>query len=789
MELNRPAFDRWIELSETPGHPNLFFLEPMASRITFYSQQVRALRLVHALLDRKRIKKGDRIAVIGAGAAGLSAAAAAALAGVEVELYESGMDILPLQSDSPRFLHPHIYEWPNRGALDDYAVLPLLDWRAGRGGDVSRQLTASFNSLVTATELLLKLRTKHTLNSLVGRDDEWLLEFKNEGSVIGERLFSHVVLAIGFGDENKCGDSPLVNYWRDRGEASNQVEMEKIAYFISGSGDGGLTDALAVLLNDFKHHEFTNAFVSRSARGELAKVVRAVEEEVGHGEELWHTYEARVLPVLSRNGLVDLVSNRLRKDRTLMFNAAVRFAKGKAARLNQVMMLALVEATKGTGTLKFSSGDVAEVIKRDSMFEVKGPICEKSRPLPKFHRVILRHGPNKNERFAPVGNLFSDYRRHYAGLLDANASLHDPPRIHPQTFFFFANQVTERTNEPGARSALSSTAKLQSETLLLTWEPAEQQVVQQGAQCFLAVLSAINAQPHPWRLLVACSPNEFKSYKDVIGRSILASAGKLSMEVTGQHVAAWNAVDSNLTGPPHFLTPFDPEPFPTVEALMDALNVILVGLLEKRLEKVVESQTCERLGSIHSTIADTLLPTWRLWRSAIDSDRALRSEFLRLLFQVDLAGTRSWDGDHACLPHLVSALVLLLATHVGEALCPAKCPPGNVSFAGDGIGLGSGCELIRGSLVEDFDDPDEWNVDALVLSQARVEMFKADDLITDGGTVSNSLLRAKRVRPATVSSSKRWRQLLAADVGGWKTAVETEFSDWRERHREALRET
>lgn len=67
MPPDSPDFESWIALSEVPICPNLYFLEPTASRITFYSQQLRALRLVHALVEQKRLTKGARIAVVGGG--------------------------------------------------------------------------------------------------------------------------------------------------------------------------------------------------------------------------------------------------------------------------------------------------------------------------------------------------------------------------------------------------------------------------------------------------------------------------------------------------------------------------------------------------------------------------------------------------------------------------------------------------------------------------------------------------------------------------------------------------
>jgi hypothetical protein len=77
-----------IEGAQAPDQPNLFVIGAYDSRITFYSQQVRALELVHALQHQGRLRGGMRIAVVGGGAAGTTAAAAVGIiSDAQVDLY------------------------------------------------------------------------------------------------------------------------------------------------------------------------------------------------------------------------------------------------------------------------------------------------------------------------------------------------------------------------------------------------------------------------------------------------------------------------------------------------------------------------------------------------------------------------------------------------------------------------------------------------------------------------------------------------------------------------------
>src|SRR4051812_21393232 len=61
----------------------VFVLGSLERNITIRSQQVRALNLVSALLDAAVMKPGQKLAIVGAGPAGLTAAVAAASRGLQ----------------------------------------------------------------------------------------------------------------------------------------------------------------------------------------------------------------------------------------------------------------------------------------------------------------------------------------------------------------------------------------------------------------------------------------------------------------------------------------------------------------------------------------------------------------------------------------------------------------------------------------------------------------------------------------------------------------------------------
>src|SRR5260370_36856138 len=119
------------------------------SGVTVFKQQVRALNLIYALdhFSGEALKEGP-IAVIGGGVAGVTAASAAAALGREVHLFEQRPVLCHLQHGcDTRWLHPHIYDWPQPGSDDPYAGLPILNWKEGTAATVAEQIMTEFEEI------------------------------------------------------------------------------------------------------------------------------------------------------------------------------------------------------------------------------------------------------------------------------------------------------------------------------------------------------------------------------------------------------------------------------------------------------------------------------------------------------------------------------------------------------------------------------------------------------------------------------------------------------------------
>ncbi len=134
---------------EVPGCPRLYVLGSFAQYVTVYAQQVRAFNLIDTLAKSGCLTSSSKVAVIGGGIAGLTAAAAAAVRGVQsVSVFEKEGNTMRLQRGTEkRFIHPHIYDWPAESALDEKAGHDLLDWEATIAADVVKELDQQWEKL------------------------------------------------------------------------------------------------------------------------------------------------------------------------------------------------------------------------------------------------------------------------------------------------------------------------------------------------------------------------------------------------------------------------------------------------------------------------------------------------------------------------------------------------------------------------------------------------------------------------------------------------------------------
>jgi len=139
----------FLRLVGVPEYVGVYVLGCFAGYVTVHAQQVRALNLIDCLAKRGVLSERSQVAIIGGGIAGLTTAAVAAVRGVRrVVVFEGESDLMSLQRTSEqRYIHPHIYDWPKTGALDDDAGLPILNWRAERAAEVVSRFSRAWDQV------------------------------------------------------------------------------------------------------------------------------------------------------------------------------------------------------------------------------------------------------------------------------------------------------------------------------------------------------------------------------------------------------------------------------------------------------------------------------------------------------------------------------------------------------------------------------------------------------------------------------------------------------------------
>jgi hypothetical protein len=276
-----------VERMKVKNRDDLFVIGAGERMISLYSQQVRALNLVYWLWrqDAKGLSR-KHIVVVGAGAAGLTVAAAAACLGATVTILEANERPMAFQRGCrTRLLHPHYYEWPKDFCWKMAAGLPLLDWDEGSAGHVAETICKQF-------EVICDASLKITLIDSVSDISLDLLKDRRKNPVISWKAQKHkrskkatIVLALGFGVEQTVPNLPTLSYWRD--DPLEQAAFpgvlrkgEPHLQLISGTGDGGLIDVLRASLWDFDHATFFSSFAAISRGSDLETIILDKDKEL-----------------------------------------------------------------------------------------------------------------------------------------------------------------------------------------------------------------------------------------------------------------------------------------------------------------------------------------------------------------------------------------------------------------------------------------------------------------------------------------------------------------------------
>ncbi len=264
----RHSADQIIRECRSLNAPDVFSIGCQEQfHVSIHEQQSRSLNLIWALNEKKILRQGMPIAVVGAGIAGCTASVAAALLGARVlQLEESNRILSKFDRAKHRWIHPHFF---NQGLFaDDWTDLPILNWRSDNAQSLSKLFKLKFDSYQRALDENLEVRFNC---KAVGIDLEydryydpittlnWIDEESSRKTLVSES-FELIILAVGFGSDEWCqelsggGEVRTKSYWDVERESRSGASGNTV--FISGCGDGGIVDLLTHVISDFQHPKF-----------------------------------------------------------------------------------------------------------------------------------------------------------------------------------------------------------------------------------------------------------------------------------------------------------------------------------------------------------------------------------------------------------------------------------------------------------------------------------------------------------------------------------------------------
>lgn len=385
----------WLKLLETqfratPSH-SIYVLGCFAKSVTLYSQQVRGLNLVYGLSKTRALRRGQDVAIIGAGAAGLTAAVAAAYRGAKVTVFDELAGPMQLQQNNrQRWIHPFIYEWPYENDLraerlrEGDARLPLLSWTADYAANVARRITSQWEYLqqsyrIEANWCVRDLRISCRRKGAI--DVSW-----NGGC---RASFSLLILALGFGLEPKRHGQD--SYWaEDDLDGSFRKPRSPHKWLLSGGGDGALTDLMRLSIHRFRQDEILSLFVSYQGIDGLKSALRTIQSRSTQMDAQQISKQFDDLSIDEE--LKRLVLEQLRKDgpKVVLVTQKPTLYDPRTSILNRLVLRILNDPRRKT--FEHQVGRVTRVSPGRGEYRVRMRIGKKS-VFRSFDRVLLRHGP------------------------------------------------------------------------------------------------------------------------------------------------------------------------------------------------------------------------------------------------------------------------------------------------------------------------------------------------------------------------------------------------------------
>ncbi|PIL39925.1 ABC-three component system protein [Massilia psychrophila] len=728
------------------GTRSVFVLGCFEKRVTVYSQQIRALNLVDGILSEGLVRAKGKVAIVGGGVAGMTAAVALAKAAPELQqldLFESRARVLELQHGSSRFLHPHFYDWPDSISKNADAGLPIMNWQAGPAGAIADTLRGEFERATHSS--VLRTYPGVPVIELKPNSLGLVRVVAGDGSAIN-RIYDAVILAIGFGIERGLdGETPP--YWTPSGLAGSIITpLANPIIFISGNGDGGLVDFQMAAFNALEHRQICELLASLDL-GPARTVLEAIEQEAwadGANVDLFQEYQTRVRSQVPTAAWAE-ISERLRPNvRIWLHTNEPRLFRRTTALHNRFATFLAIEAHReiDSNTITLRTG-VNFAGPLPSVGEVT---LEGEAP---FHplRRYLRIGPDAHSNLSPFSGLL-------AGFVSAEAipSRPESPILTATARARFdafkdtaqpdvAMESTALPSHPARPTLTVSISLSVSGRIVWAGDVSLNNIIQLWAggssitvHCDINAANASMLMPAIARIGVHAQ--DFVLYaRDFAGWQ----AGMLGLcsdrFLPGADLNFCCLIKGWLPPPPglqvHSEQPIDE----VVRTVHDQLDADLLQRLHDSIFGILGPAEIATGWPIEPALRQALWELWIQWHAELTANPAMRQRFLRLLAsvndQIDAGdGGLVQLGPKVMRPYLVKPTLfgLAFAACSDRAMGPAGRHPGNIAFeevTGHACGVGW---INRRELRGRAAAGQSWTTNVVLLSQLQeaVQLLEGD---------------------------------------------------------------
>lgn len=763
------------------AHPGAFVLGLEDTRITFFSQQVRALELAYALQREQFIRENARIAVIGGGAAGVTFAAAIALqGGASVSLFEQADRLLPLQgAASRRRIDPHIYEWPKPNSSHEIAHLPILDWRSGSAVEVRASVLREFDQLHAALEQKPTIRLRHTVTGVVPRGSGFQVHFTHDAPTGGRQDAVHefdlVVLAIGFGIELR---SPIPNtqtesYWHDAGVPEASIDGNPApTFFVSGNGDGGLIDLIASAERSFRHAEIVRSIAQRPSVQVLGERLLEIDtralaaELAGNGFDFIAAYDNDIGAEVEQLGLLDDLQARMRPGVQLYFQTRQpELLSIRTARLNRLAVYLLKKVCDRNNPSSFNHIVCDEVALVNSLDTDRA----RSQRL-RFGTtdvvadwVIARRGPNRNEILQPFTDLLAGYEADHKAWTrrfpedSISPKLSDDTRLHFTKHAALAKLPPPSHRRDEVAQALPRSGMLQLINGQARWSgdvlPADVSTLWSGTGSHfdLTVIdppTALGPGLSQAIARLAIHAADLNLLVDIVRwKPFVNACSSDSQSASGLPLPPLKALGGNAS----ILSPVTLPPEHLAAQINQALDRWLLEAIDAHLTRyIAHGEDPQRTVTFVAAacLRQQMLPIWRDWMFQFRGNPALLSRFLGLASCAKDDPAAAGEASTLAGPRLLQPLIracaiaLMVAT-AWQTTAPHGAQPGNLVRVSNGsqrTGHACAAGFIDGEDMSVEAQTHAWTTEFVLLPMQSIAPILAASANTSLGTSGTMLL-------------------------------------------------